>query len=83
MSGQPDLVIKTLDRKGKTIQLERVRQLHTESTTTNNIIPAKATVYFAIAFVPPVLGKQQRLTVTVGQKNAADDPAIAGLSAKK
>jgi hypothetical protein len=54
-----------------------------KSTTANNIIPAKATVYFAIAFAPPVLGKRQRLTVTVGQKNAADDPAIAGLSAKK
>src|SRR5262245_14806639 len=83
MSGQPDLVIKTMDSKGKTIQLERAKQLHTESTTTNNIIPAKATVYFAIAFAPPILGKQQRLTVTVGQKNAADDPAIAGLSAKQ
>jgi len=83
LTGHPDLIVQTLDDKGKTIQLERVKQLHTESTTSNNVIPAKSTVYFGIAFAPPDLGKQQRLTVTVGHKNAADDPAIAGLSAKK
>ena len=83
LDGHPDLVVQTLDDKSRIIQLERVKQLHAESTTTNNIIPANATVYFAIAFAPPVLGKQQRLTVTVGQKNAADDPAIASLSTKK
>jgi len=83
LDGHPDLIVQTLDGKNKIIQLERVKQLQAESTTTNNIIPANATVYFAIAFAPPVLGKQQRLTVTVGQKNAADDPAIAGLSTKK
>jgi hypothetical protein len=83
LDGHPDLVVQTLDGKSKIIQLERVKQLHAASTTTNNIIPANATVYFAVAFAPPVLGKQQRLTVTVGQKNAADDPAIAGLSTKK
>lgn len=83
LDGHPDLVVHTLDGKSQIIQLERVKQLHSESTTTNSIIPANATVYFAIAFAPPVLGKQQRLTVTVGQKNAADDPAIAGLSTTK
>jgi hypothetical protein len=83
LTGHPDLIVQTLDGKGKIIQLERVKQLHAESTTSNNVIPARSTVYFAIAFAPPTLGKQQRLTVTVGHKNAADDPAIAGLSAKK
>jgi hypothetical protein len=83
MSGHPELVVQTLDGKGKIVQLERVKQLETEATTSSNIIPAKATVYFAIAYAPPVLGKQQRLTVTVGQMNAADDPAIAATSANK
>jgi len=83
MTGHPELVVQTLDKKGRIIQLESVKKLDEASSTTNNIIPAKSTVYYAIAFSPPILGKLQRLRVTVGQRNAADDPAIANLSSKK
>jgi hypothetical protein len=81
LSGHPDLVIESRDEKGKVIQLTPIKKLHLESTTANNVIPARATVYFAVAYEPPVLGKQQRVRVTVGQINAADDPVIAGLPA--
>jgi hypothetical protein len=83
MTGHPELVVQTLDKKGKVIQLEQVKKLDEDSTTANNIIPPRATVFYAIAFSPPILGKLQRLRVSVGQRNAADDPAIANLSAKK
>ena len=79
----PDLVIESRDNKGKVIQLTPIKKIHFESTTSNNVIPAKATVYFAVAYKPPVLGKQQRVRVTVGQINAADDPVIAGLPANQ
>src|SRR5262249_16225293 len=80
LPGHPDLVIESRDEKGKVIQLAPVKKLYLESTTSNNVIPARATVYFAVAYKSPVLGKQQRVRVTVGQINAADDPVIAGLA---
>lgn len=80
LSGHPELVIETVD-KGKIIQLKTVEKLSEEASTKSNIIPGRATVYYAVAFVPPILGKQQRVRVTVGQSNAADDPAGATLAA--
>ena len=79
----PELVIESRDNKGKVIQLTPIKKIYFESTTSNNVIPARATVYFAVAYKPPVLGKQQRVRVTVGQINAADDPVIAGLPANQ
>ncbi|MCI0389860.1 MAG: hypothetical protein MOB07_14015 [Acidobacteria bacterium] len=81
MAGHPELVIETLNEKGKIIQLSQVKKRLEEASTKSNVIPAHATVYYAIAFAPPILGKQQRMRVTVGQKNAADDPAGANLTA--
>jgi hypothetical protein len=83
LPGHPDLVIESLDNKGKVIQLAPIKKLHVESTTANNVIPARATIYFAVAYKPPILGKQQRVRVTVGQINAADDPVIAGATTKQ
>jgi hypothetical protein len=83
LPGHPDLIIESLDDKGKVIQLAPIKQLYCESTTSNNVIPAKATIYFAVAYKQPVLGKRQRICVTVGQMNAADDPVITGLTAKQ
>jgi hypothetical protein len=83
LSGHPDLYIETLDGKGKTFQISPVRKYHTDSTTTSSIIPAGATVYYAVVYAAPVLGVKQRLRVAVGQTNAADDPAATGLTARQ
>jgi hypothetical protein len=83
LPGHPDLFIETLDTREKTFQISPVRKLHTDSTTTSSIIPAGATVYYAVVYAAPILGVKQRLRVTVGQTNAADDPAAAGLTARQ
>jgi hypothetical protein len=83
LPGHPDLYIETLDGKEKTFQISPVRKFHTDSTTTSSIIPAGATVYYAVVYAAPVLGVKQRLRVAVGQTNAADDPAATGLSARQ
>jgi hypothetical protein len=80
LTGHPELVIETVN-KGKIIQLKPIEKLSEEASTRSNIIPGRTTVYYAVAFVPPILGKQQRARVTVGQRNAADDPAGANLTA--
>ena len=82
LPGHPDLIVETVNEKGKTIQLENVKKRLQEASAKSNVIPARATVYYAVAFAPPILGKRQRLRVTVGQRNAADDPAGVSLTAR-
>jgi hypothetical protein len=80
LPGHPELVINTVD-KGKIIQIKPLEKLSEEASTRSNIIPGRATVYYAVAYAPPILGKHQIVRVTVGQRNAADDPAVANLFA--
>jgi hypothetical protein len=80
LPGQPELVVETVN-KGKIIQLQPIEKLSEEASTTSNIIPGRATVYYAVAFAPPILGKQQKVRVTVRRRDAADDPAGANLIA--
>ncbi len=80
LPGQPELVVETVN-KGKIIQLQPIEKLSEEASATSNIIPGRATVYYAVAFAPPILGKQQKVRVTVGRRDAADDPAGANLIA--
>jgi hypothetical protein len=74
LPGHPDLIVETVNEKGKTIQLENIRKQLQEASAKSDVIPARTTVYYAVAFATPILGKRQRLRVTVGQRNAADDP---------
>jgi hypothetical protein len=79
--GQPDLAVETRDDQGKkTLLVEQIKPLHVESSGLGDSIPAGATLYYAIVYRRPVLGLRQRLRVTVGQINAADDPAVADLT---
>ena len=79
--GQPELAIETRDDNGKTLLVERIKPLHVESSAMDNSIPAGAKLYYAIVYQQPVLGVRQHVRVFVGQINAADDPAVADLSA--
>jgi len=79
--GQPDLAIETRDDQGKkTLLVEQIKPLLVESSGLGDSIPAGATLYYAIVYRRPVLGVRQHLRVTVGQINAADDPAVADLT---
>jgi len=79
--GQPDLAIETRDDQGKkSLLVEQIKPLHVESSGIGDSIPAGSTLYYAIVYRRPVLGVRQHLRVTVGQINAADDPAAADLT---
>ena len=79
--GQPDLAIETRDEQGKkAVLVEQIKPLHVESSGLGDSIPAGSTLYYAIVYRRPVLGVRQHLRVTVGQINAADDPAVADLT---
>ena len=81
--GQPEIYLETVDRKGKPLQVEVVKKLATETTATDDLIPAGAIRYYAVVYETPILGARQRLRVVVGQTVAADEPATASLTSSK
>ncbi|MBA3713410.1 MAG: hypothetical protein H0W76_13330 [Pyrinomonadaceae bacterium] len=81
VSGQPELLVETVDENKRPVQAERVRKVYSETTAPNgNMILPGATVYYAVAFEPLVLGVQQHFRVSVAQDTAADAPAFLDLT---
>jgi hypothetical protein len=74
-SEAPDLFIEMTDEQGKILNVERIKKLHTEQSDSGGLIPPNGSLYYAIAYVPPVLGAHQRIRLAIGQTNAADEPA--------
>jgi hypothetical protein len=83
LPGNPELIVETTDEKGKAIQLTPIKKRYVETSAAGNLIPGYGVVYYAIAYTPPILGKQQKVRVSVGQRNAADAPAGGILGAVK
>lgn len=83
LPGHPDLVLETRNDKGKVVQLGQVPKRLEETTARSQVIPGGQTVYYAIAFAPPIMSTKQKLCVTVGQRAAADAPAAAEISARR
>ncbi|MCU1265704.1 MAG: hypothetical protein JWM21_2022 [Acidobacteria bacterium] len=71
----PDLSIEMLDDRGKPLNIESIKKLHTEASDTSGLIPKGGIVYYAVAYTSPVLGAHQQVRVSVGQTSAADEPA--------
>jgi hypothetical protein len=78
--GQPQIYLETTDEKGKRFTTETVRKIAVETTATDDVIPAGGTAYYALIYEAPILGARQRLSVAVGQTNAADEPSTAVLN---
>jgi hypothetical protein len=71
----PDLFIEMLDDRGKPLNIESMKKLHTEASDTSGLIPKGGIVYYAVAYASPVLNVHQQVRVSVGQTSAADEPA--------
>ena len=81
--GQPDIYLETVDGKGRPLQIEPVRELATDTTATDGVIPRGETRYFALVYEAQVMGARQRLRAVVGQTTSADEPATANLKSSK
>ena len=77
--GTPDLTLEMLDDKGKVINVQSIKPLHTEMSDSGGELAAGQTVYYAVAYTPPLMGVRHRLKVVVAQSNAADEPASIAL----
>jgi hypothetical protein len=71
----PDLSIEMLDDRGKPLNIESIKKLHTEASDRSGLIPKGGIVYYAVAYTSPVLSVHQQVRVSVGQTSAADEPA--------
>jgi hypothetical protein len=71
----PDLVLEMVDDQGKALNIESIKKVHSEPSDPAGLIPPKVTVYYAIAYVVPVLGAHQQIRLSIGHSNAADEPA--------
>jgi hypothetical protein len=82
ISGYPDLYVETLNEKQRPVEAgTKVEKLNLASSADDNSIPAGVIRYFVLAYETPILGVQQRLKIVVAHMTAADDPAMADLTA--
>jgi hypothetical protein len=82
ISGYPDLYVETLNEKQRPVEAgTKVEKLKLASSEDDNSIPPGVTRYFVLAYETPILGAQQRLKIVVAHMSAADEPAMADLTA--
>lgn len=76
----PDLLLEMIDGQGKSLNIESIKRLYSESSGPPDGMTPGGITYFAVAFVPPALGAHQRVRLSVAQTNAVDEPASIMLS---
>ena len=82
ISGYPDLYVETLNEKQHPVEAgTKVEKLNLASSTNDNSLQPGATSYFVLAYEAPILGAQQHLKIVVAHMSAADEPAMADLTA--
>ena len=79
LPGTPDLILEMHDDKGKVINVQSLKPLHTEISDSGNELAIGRTIYYAIAYTPPPMGVRHRLKIVVAQTDAADEPASIAL----
>ena len=78
--GSPDLSLEMFDDQRNPVNVQSVKRLCVETSNTADVIAAGVTVYYAIAYAPPVLGAHQFLKIAVSQTTAADEPVFLTLA---
>jgi hypothetical protein len=75
--GQPDVFIETMDGENRSVNIEHLEKVRTETTALERLVPSGGIVYYAVLFKSPVLGARQRLRISVSPMTAADEPATS------
>jgi len=82
IAGYPDLYVETLNENRRPVEAgTKVEKLHLASSAQSNLISPGMTLYFALLYEAPILGAQQHLKVVVAHMAAADEPAMADITA--
>jgi len=82
LEGYPDLYVETLNEKNRPVEAgTKVEKLSLASSGTGNLLAPGETRFFALAYKAPILGAQQHLKIVAAHMSAADEPAMADLTA--
>ena len=82
ISGYPDLYVETLNASRNPVEAGmRVQKIYIAADATGNLISPGETRVFALAYEAPILGAQQHLKLVVAHMSAADEPAMADITA--
>ena len=82
LEGYPDLYVETLNEKRRPVEAgTKVEKLSLASSGTSNLLAPGETRFFALAYKAPILGAQQHLKIVAAHMSAADEPAMADLTA--
>lgn len=74
--GQPELSLRTLDRKGHVLQVETLKPLSLDATNTNGMLAPHSVASYLLTFPPPILISGQKLFVVFAEATTADDPLL-------
>jgi len=82
ISGYPDLYVETLNSNRSPVEAGmRIQRIYVAADATGHLIPPGETRVFALAYEAPILGAQQHLKLVVAHMSAADEPAMADITA--
>jgi hypothetical protein len=82
ISGYPDLYVETLNTNRNPVEAGiRIQKIYVAANATGNLIAPGETRVFALAYEAPILGAQQHLKLVVAHMSAADEPAMADITA--
>ncbi len=82
ISGYPDLYVETLNEKRRPVEAgTKVEKFYLASSGSDNLLSPGETRYFALAYEAPILGARQHVKIVVAHMSAADEPAMADLTA--
>lgn len=82
LEGYPDLYVETVNEKHRPVEAgTKVEKLSLASSGTGNLLAPGETRFFALAYKAPILGAQQHLKIVAAHMSAADEPAMADLTA--
>ncbi len=83
VSGSPELQIQTFDKDGNSLLNTKLDLKYLETTAMDGLILPDSTVFYALVYRSPTLGTNQKISVSVAHKDAADSPVVVALKSSK
>lgn len=74
--GQPELSVRTLDRKGRVLQVETLKPVTVDTTNSIGLLTPNGIASYLLTYPTPILVTGQKLFVVIAESNTADDPLL-------
>ncbi|MBS1808782.1 MAG: hypothetical protein JST84_11365 [Acidobacteria bacterium] len=74
--GQPELSLRTLDRKGRILQVETLKPVAVDASNSTGLLAPQGIASYLLTYQTPILVSGQKLFVVIAESNKADDPFL-------